>query len=141
MIHDAQRASQAGGIQQAIEASRSAVQLYRGPLFEDDLMGEWYLPERRHLSELYLQALELLAVTHWDLGQVLVAIEFAQQAINTDPCHESAHRLLMRCYARQQQQQLVGRQYQLCTAALRDELGVPPAAETVRLFHALTSAR
>ena len=141
MIHDAQRACQAGGIQQAIEASRSAVQLYRGPLFEDDPTGEWYLAERRHLRELYLQALEFLAATHCDLGQVLVAIEFAQQAISTDPCHESAHRLLMRCYARQHQQQLVGRQYQLCMAALRDELGVSPAAETVQLFHTLTSTK
>jgi hypothetical protein len=46
----------------------------------------------------------------------------------------------MRCYARQHQQQLVGRQYQLCTTALHDELGVSPAAATIQLFHALTSA-
>jgi hypothetical protein len=45
----------------------------------------------------------------------------------------------MRCYARQQQQQLVSRQYQLCTAALRNEFAVSPAAETIQLFHALTS--
>src|SRR5258708_5967755 len=141
MIHDAQRACQAGGIQQAIEASRSAVQLYRGPLFEDDLTSEWYLAERRHLRELYLQTLEFLAATHCDLGPSLLATEFAQQAISTDPCHESAHRLLMRCYARQHQQQLVGRQYQLCMAALRDELGVSPASETVQLFHTLTSTK
>src|SRR5215831_7510924 len=128
MIHDAQRANRAGGIQQAIDASRSAIQLYRGPLFEDDPTGEWYLAERRQLKELYLQTLEFLAMTHCDLDQVLVAIEFAQQAINADPCYESAHRLLMRCYARQHQQQLVGRQYQLCTTALHDELGVSPAA-------------
>jgi DNA-binding SARP family transcriptional activator len=141
MIHDAQRARQAGGIQQAIDASRSAVQLYRGPLFEDDLACEWYLTERRNLKELYLQALEFLAATYCDLDQLLIAIEFGQQAINTDPCYEPGHRLLMRCYARQHQQQLVGRQYQLCTAALRDELGVSPAAETVQLFHVLTSAK
>jgi DNA-binding SARP family transcriptional activator len=141
MIHDAQRARQAGGIQQAVDASRSAVQLYRGPLFEDDLAGEWYLAERRHLKELYLQALEFLAATYCDLDQLLIAIEFGQQAISTDPCYEAVHRLLMRCYARQHQQQLVGRQYQLCTAALRDELGVSPAAETVQLFYALTSIR
>lgn len=141
MVHDAQRARQAGGIQRAIEASRAAVQLYRGPLFEDDLTGEWYLTERSRLRELYLQALEFLAATYCDLGHVLVAIEFAQQAINTDPCYESAHRVLMRCYARQHQQQLVGRQYQLCAAALRDELAVSPAMETVQLFHSLTSAK
>jgi DNA-binding SARP family transcriptional activator len=140
MIHDAQQARRSGGTRQAIDASRSAVQLYRGILFEDDLTGEWYLPERRHLQELYLQALEFLAATYCDLDQLLVAIEFGQQAISTDPCYEAVHRLLMRCYARQHQQQLVGRQYQLCTAALRDELGVTPATETVQLFRTLTSA-
>jgi DNA-binding SARP family transcriptional activator len=140
MIHDAQRARQSGGIRQAIDASRSAVQLYRGALFEDDLAGEWYLPERRHLKELYLQSLEFLAATYCDLDQFLVAIEFGQQAIIADPCYEAAHRLLMRCYARQHQQQLVGRQYQLCTAALHAELGVSPATETIQLFRTLTSA-
>lgn len=141
MIHHLHRAHRAGSVQQAIDAGRSAVQLYRGPLFEDDPTGDWHLAERRHLEELYLQVLEFLAVTYHDLGQVLDAIEFAQQAINTDPCYEAAHRLLMRCYARQHQQQLVGRQYQLCAAALHNELGVSPAAETVQLFRALTSTR
>lgn len=139
-IHGAQRARQSGGIGQAIDASRSAVQLYRGPLFDDDIAGDWYMPERRHLEELYLQALEFLTVAYCDLDQLLVAIEFGQQAISTDPCYEAVHRLLMRCYARQHQQQLVGRQYQLCTAALHDEFGVSPATETVQLFRTLTSA-
>jgi DNA-binding SARP family transcriptional activator len=140
MVHDAQRARQFGGIRQAIDASRSAIQLYRGALFEDDFTGEWYLPERRHLKELYLQSLEFLAGAYCDLDQFLVAIEFGQQAISADPCYEAVHRLLMRCYARQHQQQLVGRQYQLCTAALRAELGVSPATETIQLFRTLTSA-
>ena len=44
----------------------------------------------------------------------------------------------MRCYASQHQQQLVGRQFRLCVAALRDELGVAPSGETIQLFRALT---
>lgn len=139
MIGGAQRARRTGGTQQAVSACRSAVQLYRGPLFEDDLAGDWYLPERRKLKELYLQALEYLGEAYCESGQLRMAVEFGQQAISADPCHEAAHRLLMRCYARQQQQQLVSRQFQLCTAALRDEFAVSPAAETIQLFHALTS--
>jgi DNA-binding SARP family transcriptional activator len=46
----------------------------------------------------------------------------------------------MRCYAAQNKQQLVTRQYRLCVSALRDELGVSPGAETLRLFLHLTSA-
>lgn len=53
---------------------------------------------------------------------------------------ESVHRLLMRCFSSQHQQQLVSRQYRSCVAALRDELGVPPGEETVQLFRNLTEA-
>lgn len=139
MIRGAQQARRTGSTQQAISACCSAIQLYRGPLFEDDLAGDWYLPERRKLKELYLQTLEYLAEEYCESGQLRMAVEFGQQAINADPCYEAGHRLLMRCYARQQQQQLVSRQFQLCTAALRDEFAVSPAAETIQLFHALTS--
>jgi DNA-binding SARP family transcriptional activator len=140
MIHSARSARQLGDTQQTISACRSAVQLYRGPLFEDDLDGEWFLAERRHLKDLYLQALEHLAEIYCDSGELVIAIEFGQQAISSDPCYEAAHRLLMRCYARQHQQQLVSRQYRLCAAALQEELDVSPTTETVQLFRTLTSA-
>lgn len=126
--------------QQATDAYHRAVQLYRGPLFEDDSAGEWYLPEQRRLKELYLQALEHLAGTYLDLGDLPSAVQFGQIATGTDPCCEPIHRMLMRCYAAQHQQQLVSRQYRSCVAALHDELGVPPAHETVQLFRKLTAA-
>ena len=139
-IRDAQHARQAGHTQQVLSACHSAVQLYRGPLFEDDLDGDWYLPERRNLKDLYLQALEYLAEIYCESGQLALAVEYGQQAINVDPCYEAAHRLLMRCFAQQHQQQLVSRQYRLCAAALQDELDVSPTMETVQLFRMLTSA-
>jgi DNA-binding SARP family transcriptional activator len=139
-VREARRAREADNPQQAIKACRLAVQLYRGPLFEDDPGAEWFLPERRQLKELYLQSLEYVAAAYCGRGQLLAAIELGQRAVSADPCYEPGHRLLMRCYARQQQQQLVSRQYRLCAAALRDELDVSPAAETVQLFRVLTSA-
>ena len=74
-----------------------------------------------------------------ELRDLATAVQFGQLAIGADPCWEPAHRLLMRCYAQQHQQQLVSRQYRLCSAALRDELGVSPGADTVQLFHSLIS--
>lgn len=124
---------------EAICEYEKAVGLYRGPLFEDDLTGDWYLPEQRHLNDLYLEALEGLGEIYFDLGELTSAEWFGQQALTSDPCCEPAHRLLMRCYALEQRQQLVCRQYRLCVDALRDELGVAPGAETLRLFHELTS--
>lgn len=124
----------------AISYYQQAVGLYRGSLFEDDSAGDWYLAEQRHLNELYLQALESLGEIYLDLGEPASAKKLAQLALASDPCCESVHRLLMRCYAAEHKQQLVSRQYGICVNALRDEFGVSPGAETLRLFHDLTSA-
>jgi DNA-binding SARP family transcriptional activator len=120
-----------------IEACRKAIQLYRGPLFEDDGAGEWYLPEQRRLEDLYGQALEDTAEVHFELGQIPEALQFGQLAISHAPCSEAIHRLLMRCYASRHQRQLVSRQYRVCVAALRDELGISPSDETTQLFREL----
>jgi DNA-binding SARP family transcriptional activator len=125
---------------EAISHYQKALELYRGALFEDDSTGDWYLTDQRHLNELYLQALESLGDIYLDLGEPVSAQKFAQLALARDPCCESVHRLLMRCYAAEHKQQLVSRQYSICVKALRDELGVSPGAETLRLFYDLTSA-
>ena len=137
-VDEARRARRAGRLEQVIGAYRKAVQLYRGQLFEDDGAGEWYLPEQRRLRDLYGQALEEVAQIHFECGELSEAQHFGQLAIGNDPCSEAIHRLLMRCYASQHQQQLVSRQYRVCTAALHDELGVSPSDQTTQLFHALT---
>jgi DNA-binding SARP family transcriptional activator len=137
-VDEARRARRAGRLKQVIGAYRKAVRLYRGPLFEDDGAGEWYLPEQRRLRDLYGQALEEVAEVHFERGELSEVLHFGQLAISNDPCSEAIHRLLMRCYASQHQQQLVSRQYRVCAAALHDELGVSPSAETTQLFHALT---
>ncbi len=127
-VDEARRARRAGRLRQVIVAYRKAVQLYRGPLFEDDGAGEWYLPEQRRLTDLYGQALQEVAEIHFECGELSEAMQFGQLAISNDPCSEPIHRLLMRCYAVQHQQQLVSRQYRVCAAALHDELGVSPPA-------------
>jgi DNA-binding SARP family transcriptional activator len=124
---------------EAVDAYEHAVDLYRGPVFEDDTTSEWYLYERRHLEDLYLQALENLGELRLELDDPALAEEAAQQALGSDPCRESAHRLLMRCYARQHQHHLISRQLQICASVLRQELGITPAPETVDVFEALTN--
>jgi len=138
-LQHAESARRAGRPRQAIAAYEKAIELYRGPLFEDDPAGEWFLPEQRHLEELYLQALEQLATVYFELGELPEAVRCGQLAVGTDPCCEPAHRLLMRCFGFQHQQQLVSRQYRSCVAALHDELGVSPGEETVQLFRDLTA--
>jgi DNA-binding SARP family transcriptional activator len=139
ILHQAQLASRASQLHQVIDAYQRAVRLYRGPLFEDDPAVDWFLAEQHQLKEMYLQALERLAEIYCDLGKFSMAVHFGQLATTADPCRESAHRMLMRCFSLQHQQQLVCRQYQSCVTALH-ELGVSPGDETVRLFRALTTA-
>jgi DNA-binding SARP family transcriptional activator len=136
-VEDAERAHRADRPRQVIAAGRKAIGLYRGPLFEDDGMSEWYIPEQRRLKDLYGRTLEDVAEIYFRLGELSEALRFGQLAIGNDSCSEAIHRLLMRCYASQHQQQLVSRQYRICVAALRDELGVTPSDETTQLFRAL----
>jgi DNA-binding SARP family transcriptional activator len=138
-LQHAEAARRGGRSGPAADAYLRAVRLYRGPLFEDDREGDWYLPEQRRLKELYLQAVECLAEIHLQQRDLAAAVRFGQLALTADQCCEPAHRLLMRCYALQNQQQLVTRQYRLCSDALQDELGVSPGADTVQLFRSLTS--
>jgi DNA-binding SARP family transcriptional activator len=139
-LDDARLTPRANRPEQVIDAYHKAIRLYRGPLFEDDGAGEWYLPEQRHLKELYVQALGHVAEIHLQLGELPDAVRFGQLAVSNDPCCEPTHRMLMRYYASQHQQQLVSRQYHVCVTALHDELGVPPSEETIQLFRKLTSA-
>jgi DNA-binding SARP family transcriptional activator len=138
-LQSAEVARRGGHPEQVVNAFLRAVRLYRGPLFEDDRDGDWYIPEQRRLKELYLQAVEGLAEIHLEQHDLAAAVHFGQLALSADPCCEPAHRLLMRCYALQHQQQLVSRQFRLCSDALHDELGVSPGADTAELFHSLTS--
>jgi DNA-binding SARP family transcriptional activator len=138
-LQHAEAARRGGRSGPAADAYLRAVRLYRGPLFEDDREGDWYLPEQRRLKELYLQAVECLAEIHLQQRDLAAAVRFGQLALTADQCCEPAHRLVMRCYALQNQQQLVTRQYRLCSDALQDELGVSPGADTVQLFRSLTS--
>jgi DNA-binding SARP family transcriptional activator len=140
VLAEARLARRAEQPERAMAAYHKAIQLYRGPLFEDDGAAEWYLPEQRHLKELFVQALGYVAEIHFERGELNDAVRFGQLAASTDPCCESIHRVLMRCYASQHQQQLVSRQYRVCVDALHDELGVSPSEDTAQLFRELTAA-
>jgi DNA-binding SARP family transcriptional activator len=89
------------------------------------------------VKDLYGEAIERVTEIHFQLGELPEALHFGQLGLRNDPCSEAIHRLLMRCHASRREQQLVSRQYQACTAALRAELGISPSEETTRLLHEL----
>jgi DNA-binding SARP family transcriptional activator len=129
----------AGRHQEAIEAYRKGLALYRGPMLDDDPVSEWHLDEQRYLEDACLAALEQVGELHLELDDPVEAGRAARKALAVDPCRESAHRLIMRCYAREHQHHLVSRQLKICTRTLRRELGIMPAPETIQVFEALTN--
>lgn len=113
---------------------RSALELYRGDLFEN-LQEEWVRPYRRRLRDLAVKALECL------LEEEAGNHSLAEQLLAIDPCHQGAYQELMRLWARAGQPERVARLYWACQEALERELQMAPSAETTRLFQELTGSR
>ena len=95
---------------------------------------------RETLRLAYIDVLDQLMHLLWSAGDCGEAIPVAHRAIQIDPCHEEAHRLLMRCFAAEGRQMLARRQLEMCRRNLRHTLGVEPSPETVALFTDVLSA-
>ena len=65
-------------------------------------------------------------------------LALARRWLELDPLHEPAHRALIRLYARSGDRAAALGQYRECVRALSRELGVPPLAETTRLYEAIS---
>lgn len=132
------RAVASGQVDSAVLEAQHAVEEYRGPLFDGDYTADWWAAESAALADLFAQTLESLAGLHLDRGEVGAAQGAVQRLLREDGCRESAHRLLMVCYASRNQRDLVARQYRRCITELREKLDIAPSTETVRLFRHLT---
>ena len=69
------------------------------------------------------------------------AIQYARRWVAHDPLHEPAQRALIALYAQSGQPTAARRQYESCLRLLKDELGVPPEAETTALYAAIRTQR
>ena len=115
---------------------RKAVELYRGDLLES-WYQDWCLFERERLQNVYLTLLDKLCFFYEQRSEPEPAIVLALRILRIDPAREHTHRSLMRLHLLAGDRTAALRQFVRCQAALRDELGVPPAAETARLYHAI----
>lgn len=118
----------------AIPFYQQAVKLYRGDFLEEDLFEEWTLAPREELKDTYLMALDKLSHYWFQAGQLERAIEGWKKIVAMDIWREDTYRHLMVCYSRAGQIGLALHWYNLCVQVLRDQLDLPPAAETVALY-------
>lgn len=126
--------------QSEVKRLATAVQLYRGHLLEGWYHG-WCVYERERLHNIYLVMLDkLLGFSaegqHYDAG-----LYFGALALRSDPARERTHRRLMRLHYLSGHRSSALRQYEVCCAALRDELGVEPTYTTKRLYEDICQER
>ncbi len=131
--------AQAGRLQaqtpeRAITLLQEALAAYQGDFVEDLLEGEWFLLRREELRRKYLDALLNLGKLLFTQGESARAAEAYRRALEKDEVLEEAHRELMRCYARLGERGQALRQYQTLVQLMQDELGSPPAPESVALY-------
>ena len=110
--------------------------------YEEDYLPEcryedWAQGERERLRQIYLTAAGRLATLltarqAWD-----EVIPVVNTALARDRCWEQGYRLLMQAYASKGSLAQVQGAYNRCFAALEDEIGVDPSAETRSLLQRL----
>jgi DNA-binding SARP family transcriptional activator/predicted ATPase len=134
--------AQAGRLQsqtpeRAITLLQEAIALYQGDFVEDFLEGEWFLLRREELRRKYLDALLSLGQLLFAQSEYARAAQLYRRAIEKDEVLEEAHRELIRCYARLGERGQALRHYQTFEQIMRDELGSPPAPESIALYERL----
>lgn len=119
-------------VDQAVSAARQAAKLYIGP-FLDDCYMDWAVEIRTRLEAGVSDALQFLIEWCASTQKADQGVEFAQKLLAIDPAMESAHQFLMKVYLDQGRNADVLKQYERCEKALRAELDVEPATETLKL--------
>jgi two-component SAPR family response regulator len=89
-------ARQEGDLYQARQGYQSALSLYQGDYLQDlTATGIWQRSEQERLHQLYLEAMEELAILHEKAGQKEEAGAFYRRILSIDPYRESARRRLV----------------------------------------------
>jgi LuxR family transcriptional regulator, maltose regulon positive regulatory protein len=117
-----------------------AVDLYPGDYLPETLYETWAAEERERLATLFLDTADRLVVKLIHHERYTEAIDLSQRILSQDNCWERAYRHLMLAYDRLGDRGQVGRTYQKCVQALREELDVAPSLETERLYQQLVGA-
>ena len=121
---------------QAIADLEAAVGIYRGDFLES-LTGDWPMLHREELRRLCQGALLLLGRLLFADARYAEAVEVYRRALAQDSYLETAHRGVMRCLARLGERSQALRHYDELVTLLKDEMGSPPAHETVALAERL----
>lgn len=122
------------------ESVRKTMDLYQGDLLEG-CYQDWCLFERERLQNIYLALLNKLmgySEVHHEYEQGLA---YGATILRYDRAREETHRRLMRLHYLTGNRSAALRQYERCTTALEEELGVRPTAYTMALYEQIRANR
>ena len=129
--------------QACAERLQQAVGLYEGGFLAGFSLGdsaefeEWLLVRRERYRRLAVEALRALSAHCGQRGEHRQALAHAQRWVELEPLDEEGHRQIMRLLALSDQRSAALAQYETCRRALREELGVEPAPETIALYESV----
>lgn len=124
-----------------------AAALYEGDFLtglsvrDSDLFQEWALLRREEFRRDLIAVLRRLVAAEDYRGDYAGAAAHARRWVELDALDEEAHRQLMGSLMLNGERNAALKQYETCRGILAEELGVPPARETVRLAEAIRAGK
>jgi DNA-binding SARP family transcriptional activator len=120
------------------ESLKAVGTLYQGEFLTGEV-GDWLLPLRVRCASAFAIAVCQLAEDAMQRGEYGAALTYGLHLVEWEPGHESARRLVIRCFAALGQRARAWEQYEALCAYLHAYLGVAPTAETTALARSLRS--
>jgi predicted ATPase/DNA-binding SARP family transcriptional activator len=125
----------------ALPGLQSAIAAYGGDFLADMAAGEWAQARRDELRRSFEAALLATGRLHAADGRYQSAVTCFRRAVAHEPLNETAHRELMSSWARLGETARSVQHYRELVELLREQVGVPPAAETTALYRRLLGER
>ena len=140
-VHDAESAVAMQQWQRAWIAAHVAMNVAGRPLLPR-WSGSWVEERRLDLERTWLRALEALAASGVGLAgtELSTAKRAARTLIEADPYRESGHRFMMQALALEGNTADALLVFERLRARLRDDLGIAPSEDTLRLHSDLLQA-
>ena len=124
----------------ALPDLQRAIAAYGGDFLADMAAGEWALVRRDELRRAFEAAL-LARRLHAAAGRHQAAVTAFRRLVAHEPLNETAHRELMSSWAQLGETARAVHHYAELIELLREQVGVPPAAETTALYQRLLGER
>jgi predicted ATPase/DNA-binding SARP family transcriptional activator len=125
----------------ALPDLQRAIAAYGGDFLADLAAGEWAQTRRDELRRAFESALLAAGRLHAAAGRYQPAVTAFRRAVAHEPLNETAHRELMTSWARLGETARAVQHYRELEEMLREQVGVPPAAETTALYRRLLAER